>query len=130
MSPIYKVGDLVYARHYDYDDIGIGDVIVFNSGKIRFPIMHRVVEIDDNEKLFYTKGDANNKRDGSPVKYKKVQGVVKFSIPKIGFVVMWFTTLTGKIIGICVVLLFILLLLLFKLLKKYKMLGCENNEKR
>lgn len=130
MSPTYKVGDLVYAKHCDYADIEIGDVIVFNNNKVNFPVMHRVVEIDNNEKCFYTKGDANDNRDSGFVKYKSIKGVVEFSIPKIGFVFMYFTTLTGKIVGVCIVVLIILVLLLFEILKKYKRMGCEENEKR
>ena len=62
MIPVLQVYDvLVVQGHVSFDDIKIGDIIVFNrpSGHDRV-IVHRVAEVlNDNPKTIRTKGDAN-----------------------------------------------------------------------
>ncbi len=62
MIPVLQVYDvLVVQGHVSFDDIKIGDIIVFNrpNGHDRV-IVHRVAEIlNDNPKTIRTKGDAN-----------------------------------------------------------------------
>jgi signal peptidase len=74
-----------------FDDIEIGDIIVFNrpSGHDRV-IVHRVVEIlDDSPKTIRTKGDAN---PGSipgtdyPLTKEEYIGKVAYIVPQIGYV--------------------------------------------
>ena len=47
---------------------------------------HRVVRIDAENQHFYTKGDANEIEDSSPVHFNNVIGVPVFSIPYLGYV--------------------------------------------
>ncbi|MDL2324701.1 signal peptidase I [Ruminococcaceae bacterium OttesenSCG-928-A16] len=88
MVPTYQVGDLLYAVPTPQADIQVGDAISFVINENLTVVTHRVVEIDAQNGYFYTQGDANNIRDGAPVSYKNVVGVVKFSIPKIGYLFM------------------------------------------
>ena len=86
MIPKINKGDaVVYEKIKKYNDIKIGQVIVFKKNKKT--IVHRVidiVEIGNNEKVFYTKGDANAEPDGYPILKDQIVGVAKFNIRYIG----------------------------------------------
>lgn len=83
MEPAYKVGDLLYAVPTAFEKIKAKDVITFKAqGGVM--VTHRVMEINYQDGLLFTKGDANNIEDGYPVEYRNVIGVVRFSIPKVG----------------------------------------------
>ncbi len=86
MAPHYNVGDLIYVKSVDMDSIQVGDPITFVLNEDLVVATHRVVEIDAENKHFYTKGDANETMDASPVHFNNVIGVPKFSIPLLGYV--------------------------------------------
>ncbi len=90
----FNKGDIILLR--GTDDLDVGDVIVFQSGK-NYPIIHRIVELDsDNIK---TKGDNNpglikdSQLDESSVDYDSVLGRAYFRVPYLGYVKIWFTNL-------------------------------------
>ena len=66
---------------------------------------------------FSTKGDANESPDGTPVYYKNVVGVPRITIPYLGYVANWLQTPRGKIMGISIALVIIILTFLPDLLK-------------
>lgn len=105
MDPTYKVGSLVYVQSADTDSIEVGDTITFKSSDM--VITHRVVSIDTENKYFYTKGDANNAEDQSPVAFSKVIGKPVFQIPMLGYIALYVSTPLGKavIVGLIVFLL-------------------------
>ena len=84
MEPTYSVGDLLYVKEAEFEDIKVGDPITFTLNKDLTVATHRVVRIDTEKQCFYTKGDANADEDRNPVSYKNVIGVPKFSIPWLG----------------------------------------------
>lgn len=60
-------------------------VIVFRKdGKVIVHRIIKVVEVSDNEFVYYTKGDANDKPDGYPLTTKDIIGVVKYRIKYMG----------------------------------------------
>lgn len=65
MEPKYNVGDVLFAKEIDPNDIQVGDAISYlgESGDVKDKVVtHEVVEIETNEngeKLFHTKGIAN-----------------------------------------------------------------------
>ena len=65
MEPKYNVGDVLFSKSIDPDDIKVGDAISYlgESGDVKDKVVtHEVVEIetDENgEKIFHTKGIAN-----------------------------------------------------------------------
>ncbi|MCE9652522.1 MAG: signal peptidase I, partial [Nitrosarchaeum sp.] len=62
MIPVLQVYDvLIVQGHESFDDIKVGDIIVFNRPTTHDRvIVHRVASIiDDNPKTIRTKGDAN-----------------------------------------------------------------------
>ena len=58
----------------DVNDVKVGDVIGFYSAKLNGNIYHRVVAIDEVNKVFTTKGDANTSTESVP--FEKANGIV------------------------------------------------------
>ena len=92
MLPELQVYDvLVVQGHVLFEDVQIGDIIVFDrpSGHDRV-IVHRVVSItDDDPRTLRTKGDNNVASipgTDFPITEKEYIGKVQFKIPKIGYV--------------------------------------------
>lgn len=86
MEPEYSVGDLLYVKKINPNDIKVGTPITFVLNEDLVVATHRVVEIDADNQYFYTKGDANETVDSAPVHFNNVIGVPKFSIPLLGYV--------------------------------------------
>ncbi len=86
---VYDV--LIVQGNHPFDDIGIGDIIVFDrpSDHNRV-IVHRVVSIiDDDPKTLRTKGDANPASipgTDFPITEKEYIGKVEYVIPQVGYV--------------------------------------------
>ncbi len=109
MAPNYNVGDMVYSVPTEFAEIEEGDVISYVLNEELTVVTHRVVEIDYENRQFYTQGDANNTRDGAPVSYENVLGVVRLSVPYVGRVVMLLEDPTYRILAITAVAVLILL---------------------
>lgn len=107
MEPTYSVGDLLYVKAVDPDSIQVGDPITFVLNEDLVVATHRVVAIDAENRLFTTKGDANEHADVAPVHFNNVIGVPKFSVPYLGYVSDYVQHPPGTYITIafCVVLL-------------------------
>lgn len=86
MQPKYMVGDLIYVKEVDVNNIKVGDDITFILNEDLVVATHQVVRIDAENKHFYTKGIANEIEDNDPVHFNNVIGVPEFSIPKLGYV--------------------------------------------
>ena len=61
MFPTLKPGDILKVVPYKDSDIGVGDVLVFNSSYGSIPIVHRVVTV--SQEGIKTKGDNNQAID-------------------------------------------------------------------
>lgn len=85
MSPAYPVGSMIYVRRVDAGSVKMGDAITFFLDGTAVAT-HRVVDIDLNHRFFYTKGDANDTADGSPVLFDDIIGVPVFCVPLLGYV--------------------------------------------
>lgn len=111
MEPTYRVGDLIYVKTVDYADVGekikVGDPLTFVLNEDKVVATHRVVKIDAEEELIYTKGDTNNIIDPA-VHFKNVIGKPIFSIPLLGYVSAYMQTTSGMIVTISVGVLLIL----------------------
>lgn len=86
MEPTYSVGDLLYVKPVEPDDVRVGDPITFVLNENLVVATHRVVDIDEENQFFITKGDANANADASPVHFNNLIGVPKFHIPLLGYV--------------------------------------------
>ena len=92
MIPVLEVYDvLIVQGHVSFEEIEIGDIIVFNrpSDHDRV-IVHRVVSIiDDNPKTIRTQGDANPKSipgTDFPITEDEYIGKVEHVLPQIGYI--------------------------------------------
>ena len=112
MTPEYQVGDLVYVRQTEPENIQAGDVITFVANEDLLVVTHRVEQADHENRCFITKGDANNVADAAPVLYENVLGTVGFSLPKLGYLSMYLSTPSGKYAGIAAIFAMLLLFLL------------------
>ena len=80
MEPTYGVGDLLYVKTVDPDSVKVGDPITFVLNENLVVATHRVIRVDAEKRLFYTKGDANETADVAPVHFNNLIGIPKFSI--------------------------------------------------
>ena len=92
MIPVLEVYDvLIVQGHVSFEEIEIGDIIVFNrpSDHDRV-IVHRVVSIiDDNPKTIRTQGDANPKSipgTDFPITENDYIGKVEHVLPQVGYI--------------------------------------------
>ncbi len=92
MIPVLEIYDvLVVSGHVSFDDIEVGDIIVFNrpSDHDRV-IVHRVASIiDDDPKTIRTKGDANPASipgTDFPITEEEYIGEVVYAIPQVGYI--------------------------------------------
>ena len=120
MEPEYGVGDLLYVKKVDPNTIKEGDVITFIVNEDLVVGTHRVVRVDAENQRFYTKGDANEIEDQSPVHFNNVIGVPQFSIPKLGYVSDFVQNPPGMYITIGVGIILILAVFLPDMIGKKK----------
>ena len=122
MEPKYPVGSLIYVKDVDAYSIEVDDVITFVLPD-KTPATHRVVRIDEDNQLFYTKGDANEAEDGAPVHFKNLIGKPIFKIPLLGYVAHYIQHPPGMYVAIAAGAVLLILVFLPDLLKK------DNNKK-
>lgn len=84
MEPEYHVGSLIYVKEVSPESVEVGDVITYVLPD-ETPSTHRVVRIDEENRYFYTKGDANEIEDGAPVHFNNLIGTPVFTIPYLGY---------------------------------------------
>ena len=118
MEPAFHVGSLIYVKSVDPEDIKVGDAITFRLSGEDTAATHRVIEIDRENQCFYTKGDANETPDASPVPYSSVLGRAVFTVPKLGLFSSWLSSAQGKYAAISGVGLLLLVIILPEILFK------------
>ena len=120
-----RPADRIYALHGPQRKYGTGlsggiaDLRPFRcTGGCRSGRCHHLCEIDTENRYFYTKGDANDVADGSPVLFDNLVGKPVFCIPKLGYFSAWLTNPPGTYIAICGGVVLLLLVFLPDLLDK------------
>lgn len=98
MSPQIHAGDVVFVDDVDADTIEAGDVVTFTRVSDDDRVTHRVVAVRESggERLFETKGDANEEPDAQLVPADHVVGRVAFHVPYLGHAV----TAVGSDVGV------------------------------
>ena len=95
MQQSFPVGSMIFVRAATPDEVEVGDPITFTSGTLT--ITHRVMEKNDAEQYFVTKGDNNSASEIT--RYQNLKGkALNFSIPYLGYFSSWFVTAQGKVI--------------------------------
>lgn len=118
MEPTYHTGSLIYVKSVEPQDVHVGDPITFVLNEDLVVATHRVIEIDAENERFYTKGDANESADGSPVHFNNLIGVPVFTIPLLGYVANSVTNPPGMYIALAGVAVLLLLTFVPDLIKK------------
>lgn len=97
MSPAMKLGDIAAVTKIPIESIKVGDVIQYRTE--HGSVIHRVTKIwqKGDNRLFITKGDANDSPDTDPVHPNQILGKVTFVIPKLGWVSIGIKNLIGKL---------------------------------
>ncbi|SFB03103.1 signal peptidase, endoplasmic reticulum-type [Acetitomaculum ruminis DSM 5522] len=99
MEPDFGIGSLIYVKHDNYNEVQVGDVITYRLGTDTDAVMtHRVIEIDDENDAFITKGDANDDKDLEPVKFKRLIGKPFLVIPFLGYLYNIYGNFYGRAI--------------------------------
>ncbi len=92
MKDYLAKGDIVIVFKEDFINLKVDDVIVFKHENL--DIIHRIVEIKDNEKLtVFTKGDNNKVADGWPIAENDYVGKVIFRVKYLGYPTVWINEL-------------------------------------
>lgn len=102
----FDKGDVIVLRGTQPENVEVGDVLVFMSGRA-YPIIHRVVGVDESqgEYVFETKGDHNPNQitdpglDETNIKSEVVLGEGFFRIPYVGYVKILAVDTINFIIG-------------------------------
>lgn len=110
MEPTYHTGSLIYVKKADPQDIKVGDPITFVLDENLTVATHRVIEIDEADRYFYTKGDANEYPDASPVHFNNLIGRPSFTIPYMGYVANYIQNPPGRYIAIAAAAVILLLI--------------------
>ncbi|MBE7325787.1 signal peptidase I [Nocardioides sp. Y6] len=89
MEPNYPPGTLVVVKPTPVEEIGVGTVITYQleSGR-RATVTHRVTSVGyraDGERVFTTRGDANDSDDAEPVIPVQIRGTLWYAVPKLGW---------------------------------------------
>ena len=87
MRPSIDPGDLVAVNSVSAEELALGDVITFTSTEFDAPsITHRVIDIDYENQILTTQGDANDQAD-EEILFEEVLGRVEVTVPFGGYVV-------------------------------------------
>jgi signal peptidase len=123
MTPKYQVGDLVYVRSVDPEQLRVGDVVTYVANEDLVLVTHRIVEIDSENRCVYTQGDANDSRDTAPVHFENIVGRVAFSLPRLGYLSTYLTSTSGRYAGMAVLFFLLLLCLVPEFFRKKQIVG-------
>ena len=118
MEPDYPVGCLIYVKEATASEIDVEEVVTFAlaDGTVA---THRVIRIDEEKRLIYTQGDANDDED-APFSFDNLIGKPVFMIPLLGYAAFFIQHPPGSYIAISASLILLILVFLPDLLKDEK----------
>ena len=125
-----NVGDLVFVKEVETDELNTGDIIAFRD-EDNIVTTHRITKIVKNEKnevCFETKGDNNNTEDSELACYSKVEGKYSGKIAKIGSIIIFVQKPLGFIVMMMSVVIICMLIYFFS--NKNSKLMFENEEEK
>lgn len=96
MMPTFDKGSAVITLKIKESELKEGDIISFKKNNKQ--IIHRInsIEVVDEEKRYYTKGDANTTIDDTYITYKDIDNKIVLSIPLIGYPSIMISELFSK----------------------------------
>lgn len=106
MEPSIQTGSLCFLdKKTKYEDVKTGDIVAFEAAN-KTMVTHRVITVTDSG--LETKGDNNEVSDGITTTKDNFKGKTLFSIPKLGYVMMFLNQKKGKILTVTFVITFFL----------------------
>lgn len=84
MEPHFPIDSLILVKHVDPATLKENDVITFAIDENGTLVTHRIMAAKPTERVFLTKGDANELYDASPVLWSNVVGKAELCLPKVG----------------------------------------------
>ncbi|MCH4890622.1 signal peptidase I [Acidaminobacter sp. JC074] len=87
MKPEIMPGDMVLVEFIDYEEVKIGDPILYSYGEI--DILHRVIAISEDGNLFQTQGDNNASPDPDWVTPEQIKAIQVGKVPFVGKPLVW-----------------------------------------
>jgi signal peptidase len=112
MEPAIPVGSIVAVHPVPARALRVGDVITFaDRGNPDVLVTHRIVSLEERagQQVAVTKGDANNTTDSWNVPIDQTVGRVNFSLPYIGYLVVWLGSSAVKLLALGGILLLLLI---------------------
>jgi len=103
MEPKIHTGSIVIIK--PASEYKVGDVVTFGQNtKTEVPTTHRIAEerLQDGNKVFLTKGDANNAEDNKEISEKDIIGKVFVSVPYVGYIIDFIKKPVGLLIVIVI----------------------------
>lgn len=101
MEPTIKRMGIVVVK--PADDYLKGEVItVADPLDPKVTVTHRIFDVEEEEKVFVTKGDANEEPDSEKITQDRILGKVIFSVPWLGYPVAFAKTTEGLILLIVI----------------------------
>jgi signal peptidase len=100
MEPTIHVGGIVGVMPVQALSLQVGDVITFaNQSNPDVLVTHRIVDIDmqGGQELLTTRGDANDAVDAVSVPAGRAVGRVVFTLPGLGYAMVWLASPVAKI---------------------------------
>jgi len=99
MEPGVRAGSVVLVAPAKPASVKLDDVIVLpHSGDS--PVVRRVTEIDNENQRFIVTADSDGKNDPKPVPFESVTGVVRFSVPVMGYPLNYLYTAQGGMVAV------------------------------
>ncbi len=97
MEPALKTGSLVFTK--SADSYSPHEIITFKTGKGGL-VTHRIVSVSpiDGGVEYFTKGDANEEADSSPIPHSAVVGRATHSVPYLGYFANFVKTPYGFVV--------------------------------
>lgn len=102
----YSKSDALYTVSVGFEDIMPTDYILFVKDENLTVLAQKVYDVDRANYCFITKGESEQASESNTVMYENVLGVVKFSVPVLGYVFSFTNKTEGKIIVIAVIAIF------------------------
>jgi len=126
MEPSIHVGDVVVSLKVDIDDIEVGDVITFrypgddDPNKCYTHRVSKIINTEDGNVLFQTKGDVNEEVDTKLVRPSYIIGKASVVIPYLGYFGDFARSIAGYFVFLfvpCMLIIFFEIRRIFKIKK-------------
>lgn len=128
MEPEYHTGSIIYVKDVDPNSVEVGDPITFVMNESLVVATHRVIDIDSENRLFYTKGDANKIPDANPVPFENLLGKPIFTIPLLGYLANFIQNPPGLYISVGLAVLLIIICFVPDIIDQFKHLNKQENK--